>query len=373
MDFLRLARTSIRSLSPYKAGTTVEAAKRQFGLDRVVKLSSNENPLGPSPKAMAALTAIPDAHIYMDDDHPALRARIAGLHGQTAANVFLGHGSNDILMTFFATFVESGDEVVLADPTFSLFEAFTRLQGATPVTVPLRDGVHDLEAMLAAVTPRTKAVVVCDPNNPSSTCVDPDDFARFAVALPERVLLVLDQAYREFMPARAVDGVPYALRRPGTIVTRTMSKLYGLASIRFGYAFADAEIVELMQRIRVPFNVARPAAIAADAALDDDAFVARTLAMNAAGRAFLETAFARLGLGMYPSAANFVALRLPPSTTATVAYTDLLRRGVVTRSGDALHLPGYLRITIGTQPENEILVGAIEDALPAWREAVAST
>jgi histidinol-phosphate aminotransferase len=365
MDFLNLARPSVRELSPYQAGTTIDQAKRRFGLDRVVKLSSNENPLGPSPKALAALAHIPDAHLYADDDHTELKARLAEPHGLTADHTFLGHGSNDILMTFFATFVGAGDEVVMARPTFSLFPAFARIVDATVVEVPLRDGVHDLDAMAAAVTPRTKVVVICDPNNPSSTCVDPDAFARFAQALPPRVLLMLDQAYREYMPAASVEGIAYVTRRPGTIVTRTMSKLYGLASIRFGYGFADPGMIALMQRVRVPFNVSRPAAIAARAAIEDSEFAARTAAMNDAGRAQLAAAFARLGLFMYPSAANFVAVQVP--VTATAAYTGLLQRGVVVRSGDALGLPGFLRITIGTPPENAALIAALEALLPAWR------
>ena len=369
MDFQHLARPSVRELSPYKAGTTIDQAKRQFGLERVVKLSSNENPLGPSPKAMAALAVIRDAHIYSDDDHTELKTRLAEPYGLTAGHTFLGHGSNDILMTFFATFVAAGDEVVMAAPTFSLFPAFARIFDAAVVDVPLRDGVHDLDAMAAAVTGRTKLVIVCDPNNPSSTCVAPEAFARFAAALPARVMLMIDQAYREYMPAASVEGIDYVTRRPGTIVTRTMSKLYGLASIRFGYGFADPGMIELMQRVRVPFNVSRPAAVAARAAIDDTEFAARTIAMNDAGHAELVAAFARLDLPMYPSAANFVAVRVPVSATA--AYTDLLRRGVVTRSGDALGLPGYLRITIGTPPENAALLEALEASLPAWRASPA--
>ena len=367
MDYLRLARPSVRGLSPYRAGTTIDQAKRQYGLDHVVKLSSNENPLGPSPKAMAALSSIHDAHIYMDDDHTELKARLAEPYGLGPEHTFLGHGSNEILMTFFATFVAAGDEVVMGSPTFSLFPAFAKLFDATIVEVPLRDGVHDLDAMAAAVTPRTKLVIVCDPNNPSSTCVEPGAFARFAAALPAHAMLFLDQAYREYMPAASVEGTEYVLKRPGTIVTRTMSKLYGLASIRFGYGFGDAGMIDLMQRVRVPFNVSRPAAVAARAAVDDAEFVARTIAMNDAGRAYLIEQFARLGLPMYPSAANFVAVRVP--TTATAAYTDLLRRGVVVRSGDALHLPEYLRITIGTLAENEALIAALEASLPAWRSS----
>lgn len=369
MDYQALARPSVRTLSSYRAGTTIDQAKREFGLQHVVKLSSNENPLGPSPKAMAALANIPDAHLYADDDHTELKTRLAAPYGLTAAHTFLGHGSNDILMTFFATFVAAADEVVMADPTFSLFPAFARIFDATVVAVPLREGVHDLDAMAAAVTPRTKLVVVCDPNNPSSTCVDPDAFARFLAALPANVLVMVDQAYREYMPSRSVEAIHFVTRRPGTIVTRTMSKLYGLASIRFGYGFADPEIIDLMQRVRVPFNVARPATIAARAAIEDTEFVSRTIAMNDAGRAYLAERFARLGLTMYPSAANFVALRVPSSANA--AYVDLLRRGVVTRSGDALGLPGYLRITIGTPAENAALITALEAALPAWHAAPA--
>ncbi len=353
-------------MHPYSAGTTNDQARRRFGLDRIIKLSSNENPLGSSPKAMAALASIPDAHLYANDDHPELRARLAAPFGLRVENTILGHGSNDILLMFFLAFVNAGDDVVMADPTFSLFPSNARLVGANAVRVPLRDGVHDLDAMLAAVGPRTKAVVVCDPNNPTSTCVDPDAFARFAAALPARVLLFIDQAYREYMPARSVEGTDYVKSRPGTLVTRTMSKLYGLASMRFGYGFGEPEMIDLMQRVRVPFNVSRPAALAAAGALEDDAFRAETIAMNDAGRAFLEAAFSRLGLTMFPSAANFVAVRVP--VAAETAYDDLMRQGIIVRSGDKLGLPNYLRITIGTPEQNDALVAALEALLPAWRE-----
>jgi len=366
MDYTSLARGAVRTLHPYSAGTTTDQAKRRFGVEHVIKLSSNENPLGSSPKALAAIAALTDAHLYADDEQLALRERLAAPFGLRVENTILGHGSNDILLIFFLTFVDAGDEVVMADPTFSLFPADAALVGATAVRVPLRDGVHDLDAMLAAVGPRTKAVVVCDPNNPTSTCVDPDAFARFAAALPERVLLFIDQAYREYMPARSVEGTDYVKSRPGTLVTRTMSKLYGLASLRFGYGFAAPAMIELMQRVRTPFNVSRPATLAAGGALDDDDFRLRTIAMNEAGKAFLEPAFARLGLDMYPCAANFVAVRVP--VTAERAYEDVMRRGIVVRSGDKLGLPHYLRITIGTAAQNAAVVDALTALLPAWRE-----
>ncbi len=366
MDYASLARAAVRTMHPYSAGTTIDQAKRAYGLDHVIKLSSNENPLGSSPKALAALADIPDAHLYADDDHLALRERLAAPYGLRLEQTIVGHGSNDILLMFFLAFVDAGDDVVMADPTFSLFPSNAKLVGANAIRVPLRDGVHDLDAMLAAVTPRTKAVIVCDPNNPSSTQVDPDAFRRFAAALPERVLLFIDQAYREYMPARSVEGTDYVKSRPGTLVTRTMSKLYGLASLRFGYGFAAPEMIELMQRVRVPFNVSRPAALAAAGALDDDDFRLRTIAMNDLGKATLARAFDELGLSTYACAANFVALAVPVG--ATQAYDDLLRRGIVTRSGDKLGLPGYLRITIGTPEQNDALIDAIGGLLPAWRE-----
>jgi histidinol-phosphate aminotransferase len=263
--------------------------------------------------------------------------------------------------------VGPGNEVVMADPTFSLFPADAIVTGATPVRVPLKNGVHDLDAMFAAVTPRTKAVIVCDPNNPTGTCVEPAAFAQFASLLPPKVFLFIDQAYREYMPPASVEGTDYVKSRRATIVTRTMSKLYGLASVRFGYGFGDQGMIELMQRVRVPFNVSSPAALAAAGALDDDVFRAETIAINDEGKAYLEAAFARLGLFSYPSAANFIAVRVPVS--ADTAYTDLMRRGIVVRSGDKLGLPNFLRITIGTPEQNRELIAALEAQLPAWRDA----
>lgn len=369
MQYAHLVRPAVRQLKPYSAGTTVGQAKLRFGHEHVVKLSSNENPLGPSPRAMAALTSIPNAHIYVDDDHTELRARLGERNGLSGSHVIVGHGSNDILLTLFATFLEPGDEVVQAAPTFSLFAKNTALFDGVAVRVPLRDGVHDLDAMLAAVTAKTKLMVICDPNNPTGTQLDSRAFERFAAALPPDVVLLIDQAYREYMPAGNVEGADYVRSRGATLVTRTMSKLYGLASLRFGYALAEPEFIEYMQRVRLPFNVSRPAAIAALAALDDDDFVARTLAVNATGKAFLEREFTRLELPFFATAANFIAVRVPVS--ATIAYEALLERGIVVRSGDGLGLPHYLRITIGTPAQNKLLVGALDSLVFAWSQSLA--
>src|SRR5581483_951832 len=283
-------------LKPYTPGTTVAQARARYGLERFIKLSSNENPLGTSPLALEAIRAMSDLNIYVDDDHATLRARLAEPYGFGVEHVLVGHGSNDVVRTLFSAYLAPGDEVVMADPTFSLFPKDTVLFDAAPVRVPLRDGVHDLDAMLAAVGPRTKIVVVCDPNNPTGTRVERDAFARFAAALPAKVILVIDQAYREYMPPDSVEGADLVRERPATIVLRTHSKLYGLAALRFGYALGDPELMAYAQRIRLPFNVSRPAEVAALAALDDHEFVRRSLATNEAGKAYLERELARLGL-----------------------------------------------------------------------------
>lgn len=363
MDYAKLVRPQVASMKPYTPGTTVSQARKKYGLDTFVKLSSNENPLGTSPKAAAALAAMGDLQVYVDDDHAELRERLAAPYGLAVENVLVGHGSNDVVRTLFSAFLEAGDEVVMADPTFSLFPKDALLFGAVPVKVPLRDGVHDLDAMLAAVTPSTKLVVVVDPNNPTSTRVDPAAFDRFARALPPDVILVIDQAYREYMPPGSLEGADYVRARPGTFVLRTHSKLYGLASLRFGYSLGDRELTAYAQRVRLPFNVSRPAAVAALAALDDQEFVQRALATNEAGKAYLLPELDRLGLHAYPTAANFLAVAVPG--TANDAYETLLARGIVTRSGDALGMPGRLRITIGTARENVLLIDALRTLAPA--------
>jgi histidinol-phosphate aminotransferase len=363
MDYSKLVRPQVAALKPYTPGTTVSQARSRYGRDTFIKLSSNENPLGTSPLAAAALATMGDLQIYVDDDHPVLRRRLAEPYGLGVEHVLVGHGSNDVVRTLFTAFLAPGDEVVMAAPTFSLFPKDAVLFDARPVEVPLREGVHDLDAMLAAITPRTKMVVVVDPNNPTSTRVAPADFDRFARALPEQVILLVDQAYREYMPPGSLEAVDYVARRPATIVLRTASKLYGLASLRFGYALGDPTLLGYAERIRLPFNVSRPAAVAVLAALDDEAFVRHTIAMNEAGKAFYAEQLPRLGLHAYPTAANFIAVEVPGS--ASEAYEALLRAGIVTRSGDALGMPGRLRITIGTPEQNAAVLEALTPLVAA--------
>ncbi len=368
LAFDRLLRPNLKKFKPYQPGTSVDEVTRRYGIERPVKLSQNENPLGTSPRALAALRSIESLSDYVEDDHAALRTRLARAYGLGRDNVVVGHGSNELLALVFSAFVDPGDAIVIAKPTFSLFRKDADVAAARTIEVPCRDGVHDLAAMLAAVTPETKVVFICDPNNPTGTRVERDALFAFADALRDDVLLVIDQAYREFMDADAADGVDILRRRPATLVLRTASKIYGLASIRFGYGYASPEIAGFLNRVRLPFNVARPAAVAVLAALDDDEFVARSIASNNAGKAQLMSGFARLGLHAYPSAANFVSVAV--SVAADTAYLALLERGVVVRSGDGLGMPGRLRVTIGTSQENAAFLEALETLVAVWGEPV---
>lgn len=362
-----MSRPVVRKLAPYVPGKTIEEVQRDLGLERIIKLASNENPFGSSPKAMAALRHIDRLHLYLEDTYPELKEKIAAPYGLHHGNVVLGHGSNELVNIVCETLLESGDEAIMAVPSFSLYKIAAALQGATPIEIPLREGMHDLEAMLEAITPRTKLVFICDPNNPTGTAIPPEQWRSFLERVPENVTLLVDQAYREYMGARTVDAVGIAAERPNTIVLRTTSKIYGLASLRFGYGFADAETIGWLNRVRLPFNISRPAALGAAAALEDEEFVAMSIASNLAGKALVSNQFERLGLQVYPTEANFYAVQVP--CTATRAYTDLLHRGIIVRSGDSLAMPGRLRITIGAPEENGALIEAFEELLPVWQTA----
>jgi histidinol-phosphate aminotransferase len=361
----RLLRSALRGFAPYKPGTSADEVRRRYGIEQPVKLSQNENPLGTSPRALEALRSIAALSDYVEDDHATLKARLVAPYGLDPSSVVLGHGSNELIQLVYTAFIDAGDDVVIAKPTFSLFKKDADIFGARAIEVPLRDGVHDLDAMLAAVTPRTKLVFICDPNNPTGTRVERAALFDFARALSPDVLLVIDQAYREYMDAGGVDAVEVLRVRPATLVTRTASKIHGLAAVRFGYAFSNPDIVAALNSVRLPFNVARPAAVAVLAALDDTEFAARSVENNERGKAFLEAAFARLGVHAFPSASNFIAVEVP--VAADTAYHALLERGIIVRSGDGLGMPNRLRVSIGTPQQNRAFVDAFAELLGVWR------
>jgi histidinol-phosphate aminotransferase len=339
----------IPTLEPYKPGKPIE--------ELALELASNENPLGPSPRAIEAVRRIlDDAHRYPDGASFALRTRLAAKLGVCTDQLVFGCGADEILELVAKCFLGPGDEGVFAWPSFAMYPIVTRGMGATPVAVPLdRDLVHDLDAMLGAVTERTRVVLVCNPNNPTGTSVGADAFARFAERLPADVVLVIDEAYVDF--ARRPDfpdGIAWVQRRPGTLVARTFSKISGLAGLRVGFGVADPELTSYLERARHPFNVNLLAEAAAVAALDDDAHVKRTVEQNGAGIDFLRRELGALGIETWPSEANFVLAKPGPGT-----YERLLREGVIVRPLGGFGMPNHVRITIGLPEENERLVKAL--------------
>ncbi len=357
----------IAGLVPYSPGKPIEEVERELGLADPVKLASNENPLGPSPLALAAAReALADAHRYPDDGAYELRRRLAGAFGVPPEGVVIGAGSSELIALAARAYLAPGDEAVMATPAFVVYRMAVVAAGGRAVEVPCTDDlVHDLDAMARAVTARTRLVFVCNPNNPTGTVVTEPAFGAFVERLPDSLLLVIDEAYIEFVDRAGVpDGLAYLRpphgRRP-VLVLRTFSKIYGLAGLRVGYGLTSPEVAADLSRVRPPFNVSRAALAAAEAALADRPHVERTREATLEGRAYLTAELARLGLTVVPSQANFVLVRVPGR--GGDFYEALLRQGVIVRPVDAYGLPDYLRITVGTRAENERCVAALEAQL----------
>jgi histidinol-phosphate aminotransferase len=348
----------VQKLSPYVPGKPIESLERELGIANAVKLASNENPLGPSPRAVEAIWNMAESvHRYPDGSCFRLRQALAARLDVAPEQLVFGTGSDEILELLAKCFLGPSDEVVYAWPSFAMYPIVTQGMGATSVRIPLdADLVHDLAKMREAITTRTRLVIVCNPNNPTGTSVAAGAFDRFVASLPEGVVLAVDEAYVEY--ARRPDfpdALGWVRRRPGTCVLRTFSKIYGLAGLRVGYAVSDRELAGYLERARHPFNVNLIAEAAAVAALDDHEHVARARATNAAGFELLTRELTRLGLATWPSDANFLLAKGEAGT-----YERLLREGVIVRPMGGFGLPDHIRITIGTAEENEKLVKALE-------------
>jgi len=362
MDLRALVPEWIRTLTPYPPGKPIEELERELGIRDSIKLASNENPLGPSPKAVAAIAAVlADLHRYPDGSAFYLKRRLAERLGVSEAELIVGNGSNEIIELAVRTFLRPGDEAVMADQAFVVYRLVVQSAGGSSRMVPLRDFTHDLEAIAAAVTPRTRLVFLGNPNNPTGTIFRRAAWRAFLGRLPEHLLVVADEAYAEYVED---PEYPDTIRERGDRVPvlslRTFSKLYGLAGLRIGYGVAAAPVIDALDRIRQPFNVNALALAGARAALDDEEHVRRTLAANRAGMAFLVEAFRALGLAHVPSAANFVLVRVGDGARV---YEALLRRGVIVRPVAVYGFPGHVRVTVGTEAENARFVAALRAVL----------
>lgn len=349
----------IASLVPYVPGKPIDELQRELGIPRAIKLASNENPLGPSPKALAVLAGTaPLLHRYPDGGAYRLRAALADRYKVTSDHVILGNGSDEILGLLARAFLSPGDEAVMADQTFVIYKMEVTAAHGTPVIVPLRQGRHDLPAMAEAITPTTRLVFICNPNNPTGTMVAAADVRAFMQRVPDDVIVVFDEAYYEYVEDRDFpDSLSWVMQQRNVIVLRTFSKIYGLAGLRVGYGITTPEIAGYLNRVRPPFNVNTMAQAAAVAALQDDEHVSRSRALNASEMATMEAGLVALGFQPLPSQANFLFFDV--GRDGRVIFDALLRQGIIVR-----HIDGpLLRVTIGLPEENRYFLDALKNVL----------
>jgi histidinol-phosphate aminotransferase len=364
-DIRSLLAPGIQDIAPYQPGKPLSELEREYGITDAVKLASNENPLGAGSRALAAArTALEEIGRYPDGGGFALRRALARRLDVAPEQITLGNGSNDVLELMARTFAADGGEIVFAQHAFVVYELATRAIGARPVVVPARNWGHDLAAMRQAVTARTRLVFIANPNNPTGTWVDRAALDAFLQTLPERVLVVLDEAYFEYVEESDYpNGIALRARYPNLVVTRTFSKIHGLAGLRIGYAVSTVEMAEYLNRVRQPFNVNNVALAAAEAALDDKEHVQRSRAVNREGMQQLTEGLRRLGCSFIPSVANFVTFDVGRPTGPV--YEQLLRRGVIVRPIGGYGMPQHLRVTVGLPEENARFLAALGEILDA--------
>lgn len=363
MSGVHLARPTIARIEPYSPGKPIEEARRELGLTRFIKLASNESPIGPSPLALEAMRdALADVRLYPDNACYELRRALSEHLEQPPHRIFVGRGSDEIIHMTGLAFLNPGDEVIYATPPFALYPQTAQVMDAREVAVPLREFVHDLDAMAAAVTPQTKLVFIANPHNPSGTMVSDERLQKFLDAVPEHVVVAIDEAYHEYVER---PDYPVSLRwvdeGRNVIVYRTFSKIYALAGLRVGYGVVPDHLHQAMGQVRPPFNVSSLGQVAALASLRDPDQVSRGIAANRAGKSYLTGELDRLGLGYVPSQANFVLVDL--GRDCRKCFDALLRRGVIVRTGDIFGLPTMVRVTVGTREENRAFIDALTSVI----------
>ncbi|TDX53314.1 histidinol-phosphate transaminase [Orenia marismortui] len=359
----KIVREEIMNLKPYIPGKPIEEVKRELGLDQVIKLASNENPLGPSTQAIEQMKeAINKVNIYPDGNVHNLRSKLSTNLGVESDQLIFGNGSDELLVMLGQAFMRSDDEVIMAETTFSEYEFATKLMGAKINKVPLKNNTHDLEAMAKEITDKTKVIFICNPNNPTGTIVKKDEVEKFLKEVPDDVVIVFDEAYYEYVESTDYpETINYLLDYDNIIILRTFSKIYGLGGLRVGYGIANQSLINYMERVRQPFNVNTIAQIGATASLDDSDHVAKTLDYNRQGKEYLYQEFEKLGLEYVPTDTNFILVDLPMSNDKV--FEEMLKEGVIIRSLSSYGYNTEVRITIGLPEENKKLVKVLKDVL----------
>ena len=372
--FLKNALAGVLALEPYSPGMPIDELQRRLGLTDVIKLASNENPLGPSPQVKAALAehaAKGNVSLYPDGGGFRLKAKIAEFHGIDASRITLGNGSNDLLEFIARVFLGPGRKALFSEYCFAVYPLATLAQNAEaivakalPADHPTMPFGHDLDALAAALTPEVSVVMIANPNNPTGTWLEPGPLEAFIAKVPASTLVVLDEAYIEYFdPALKPDSRAWLDRYPNLVVTRTFSKTYGLAGLRAGYALSHPSVADLLNRVRQPFNLNMLALLAAEVALGDQAHVAEAVELNRSEMARLKAEFAALGLKILPSQANFLTFNV--GREAAPIHKGLLERGVIVRPMASYGMPTWLRVSIGTAAENTRFLDALKAALAA--------
>ncbi|MBZ5604189.1 MAG: histidinol-phosphate transaminase [Acidobacteriia bacterium] len=349
----------IESLRPYEPGRSIDEVKKAYNLDHVAKLASNENPLGPSPRAVAEIRKHLDGLNFYPNGGLDLRVRLAAEFDLKVDNVIVGSGSDGIMSNIIRTFLCDDDEVLTTESAFIGFQVLARSRGVAYRTVPYQKWHYDLEALAAAITEKTKIIYLANPNNPTGTIFSKQEFDRFYKHVPERVLIILDEAYFEYAQDnhRYPDSMHY--RYDNVITLRTYSKIYGLAGVRVGYGFAHEELIMNLMKVKLTFEPSSLAQVAGVAALDDHEFVHRSLELNARGRRLITEGLRQLGFEVVPSEANFVMVPLEDAATASFLTEELLKRGLIVRQLGAFGIPHAIRISTGTDEENNRLLEAV--------------
>ncbi len=353
----------VRQLVPYVAGKPIEELERELGLTNIIKLASNENPLGPGKKALAAIqAALPKLTLYPDGNGFNLKSALAKKYVLNANQITLGNGSNELLELVARAFLQPGLEAMFFEHAFAVYPIVTQAVGASAAIVPALNYGNDLDAMAARVSDNTRVIFIANPNNPTGTLLGQAELKRFISVLPKHCLCVLDEAYFEFVNEQdRINSIDWLKTNPNLIITRTFSKAYGLAGLRVGYSLSSPEIADILNRVRQPFNNNALALSAAEAALSDDEYLQQTIAVNTQGMTDLTDGFKALGLEWIPSAGNFVSVDLKRPGQAV--YEALLRKGVIVRPVANYGLPNHLRISIGTPAENQFFLKALAETL----------
>ncbi len=371
MSVCDLAPAYVRAIAPYQPGKPISELARELGLAEadIIKLASNENPLGPSPLALAAAQdALHDMALYPDGAGYALKTKLSVRLNVTASQIVLGNGSNDVLDMVARALLAPGTSSVYSQHAFAVYPIATQTVGAHGIAAPARDYGHDLTAMHAAIRDDTRVLWIANPNNPTGTFLPWAEIEAFLESVPPQVLVVLDEAYGDYLPhADRLDTVQWLARFPNLLITRTFSKAYGLAGLRVGYGLGHPDVIDLLNRVRHPFNVNLPALAAAEAALDDSDFLARSYALNSAGMAQLTAGLAELGIESVPSKGNFLLAKVGDAARVNV---ELLKRGVIVRPVAGYGLPEFLRVSVGLAGQNARFLDALSVVVAALSEGV---